>query len=304
MKYAIGLDLGGTNVKGLAVTLEGKVLAEANTATLDSAGGTWRKNVRKVYQELQKVVQHEPAYVGLAAPGLPSQDYRSIACMPGRLAGLEGLVWQDYLRFRGPVPILNDAQAALLGEVWLGAAKSARNVFLLTLGTGVGGAAIVDGKLLRGHARRAGHLGHLSLNPLGSLDITGTPGSLEDAIGDCTIKARSQGRFKSTSALVQASRLGDVDARRVWLESVRALAAAVASLVNVLDPEVVILGGGISQAGPALFRPLRTFLDQFEWRPGGVRVRLVAAKLGGRAGAFGAAWNAINLEGPAAEIDR
>ena len=300
MNYAIGLDLGGTNVKGLAVTPSGKVLAEANTPTLDSVGKTWKRNVRKVYQELQKKVRHEPSFVGLAAPGLPSSDYRSIACMPGRLAGLEGLVWRDYLGFTGPVPILNDAQAALLGEVWLGAAKNARNVFLLTLGTGVGGAAIVDGKLLRGHARRAGHLGHLSLNPLGSPDVTGTPGSLEDAIGDCTIQTRSQRRFKTTSALVQAGRAGDVDARRVWLDSVRALAAGIASLVNILDPEVVILGGGISQAGPALFRPLQKFLEQFEWRPGGVRVRVVVAKLGGRAGAFGAACNAMNPQGSAA----
>jgi glucokinase len=302
MKYAIGLDLGGTNVKGLAVTPEGKVLAEVTTPTLDSVGTTWRRNVKRVYEKLQKTVRQEPSFVGLAAPGLPSSDYRSIACMPGRLAGLEGLVWRDYLGVSGPVPILNDAQAALLAEVWLGAAKNALNVFLLTLGTGVGGAAIVDGNLLRGHARRAGHLGHLSLDPMGSADNTGTPGSLEDSIGDCTIQKRSQRRFNSTRALVQASRAGDMDARRVWLDSVRALAAAIASLVNVLDPEIVILGGGISRAGPALFRPLRKFLEQFEWRPGGVRVRLVAAKLGERAGVFGAARNAI-LQGAPAAID-
>lgn len=295
MKYAIGLDLGGTNVKGLAVAAEGKVLAQIATPTLDSAGQAWKKNVRRVFKQLQEAVGGEPAVVGLAAPGLPSKDYRSIAFMPGRLVGLEGLVWAQYLHFDGLVPVLNDAQAALLGEVWRGAARHSKNVFLLTLGTGVGGAAIVDGKLLRGHIRRAGHLGHLSLNPLGSPDVTGTPGSLEDAIGDCTVRARSQGRFDSTRKLVAASRRGDSEARRLWLESVRALAAGMASLMNVLDPEVVVLGGGIVQAGPALFQPLRRFLNDFEWRPGGARVRVVAAKLGDRAGAFGAARNALSL---------
>jgi len=298
MKYAIGLDLGGTNVKGLAVTPEGEVLTEIAAPTRDGEGGGWKRNVRGVFSRLQQTVRHKPGFVGLAAPGIPSRDYRTIACMPGRLAGLEGLVWQQYLGISEPVPVLNDAQAALLGEVWRGAARRSQNVFLLTLGTGVGGAAMVDGRLLRGHVRRAGHLGHISLNPQGPPDITGTPGSLEDAIGDCTIQTRTGGRFDSTRALVAASRRGDLKARGIWLDSVRALAAAIASLANVLDPEIVILGGGIAQAGPALFRPLRKFLDQFEWRPGSAKVRLTRAKLGERAGAFGAAWNAINFGPP------
>jgi len=85
--------------------------------------------------------------------------------MPGRLKGLEGLKWQNALKSSRPVPVLNDAQAALMGEVWMGAARGATNVFLLTLGTGVGGAAMVDGRVLRGHLGRAGHLGHVSLDP-------------------------------------------------------------------------------------------------------------------------------------------
>jgi glucokinase len=296
MNYAIGLDLGGTNVKGLAVTPEGKILAQLSIPTGDSPGEVWKRNVRDVFRKLQLKVRRSPDFVGLAAPGLPARDYRSIACMPGRLAGLEGLIWQSYLGFSKPVPVVNDSQAALLGEVWLGAARRSRNVFLLTLGTGVGGAALVDGKLLRGHIRRAGHLGHISLNPMGLPDVTGMPGSLEDAIGECTIRARSSGRFKSTLALVTASRRGDAQARAVWLDSVRALAAGIASLVNVLDPETVIVGGGIAQAGPLLFRPLRKFLSQFEWRPAGNRARIVAAQLGGQSGAFGAAWNAIHFQ--------
>jgi glucokinase len=151
----------------------------------------------------------------------------------------------------------------------------------------------VDGALLRGHIGRAGHFGHLSLNPEGPPDITGAPGSLEDAIGDSTVSARSGGRFSSTRDLVAAVRKNDGGAREVWLASVRALAAGIASLINALDPEIVILGGGITQAGPTLFRPLDKFLDKFEWRPGGSRARIVRAKLGDRAGAFGAAWKAI-----------
>ena len=296
MSYAIGLDLGGTNVKGLAVTLKGKVLAETSLPTRDTGDGKWMRNVEQVRAQLQKRVGRDSDFIGLAAPGLAARDHRSIAFMPERLQGLENLVWQEYFDVSHPVPILNDAHAALLGEVWRGAAKGCSNVILLTLGTGVGGAALIDGKLLHGHIGRAGHFGHLSLDPLGSPDITGTPGSLEDAVGDSTIKTRSKGRFSSTRALVSASRRGDAEAKRIWLESVRALAAAVCSLVNILDPETVIIGGGIVQAGPALFQPLKKFLNKFEWRPGGSRARLVPAQLGGRAGAFGAAWNAIQFE--------
>lgn len=292
MSYAIGIDLGCTFVKALAVTFSGKVLAEVSLST--QARNNWRGSVRAVYQNLLGRTLSAPAAVGIAAPGLPDPELTCIACMPGRLPGLEGLVWRKFLNCPHPVPVLNDAQSALLGEVWLGAARGTRNAILLTLGTGVGGGIMVDGALLHGQIGRAGHLGHLSLNPDGPLDVTHSPGSLEYAIGDYTVSERSSGRFSSTADLVGAVRQGDSEARAVWLKSVRALGAALAGLINVLDPQVVVIGGGISQAGPALFRPLRTCLDQFEWRPGGHRAKIVAARLGDRAGAFGAAWNAIS----------
>jgi glucokinase len=295
MTYAIGLDLGGTNIKGMAITPAGRVLAEKRSSTASTGGRTWIKNVDLVLADLRRKVGSPPSVIGLAAPGLAAADHRSIAFMPERLPGLERLVWQDHFRVPFNVPVLNDAHAALFGETWRGAARGCRNVVLLTLGTGVGGAAIVDGHALRGRLGRAGHFGHLSLAPEGPPDITGTPGSLEDAIGDSTLNARSRGRFASTRDLVAAARKGDSDARNVWLASIRALAAGITSLINGLDPEVVILGGGITQAGAALFRPLRGFLNQFEWRPGGAKARIVRANLGDRAGAFGAAWQAIQV---------
>jgi len=295
MIYAIGLDLGGTNIKGLAVTVSGKVLAEINVPTGDAGDKSWIQNVDRARASLQEEMGEEPDFIGLAAPGLAARDHRSIASMPERLRGLENLVWQEYFDVSQPVPVLNDAQAALLGEVWRGAARGSSNAILLTLGTGVGGAAMVDGRLLHGHLGRAGHFGHLSLDPHGLPDITGTPGSLEDAIGDATIKKRSQGRFASTHELTDAVRRRDREALRLWRDSVRGLAAATASLINILDPETVILGGGIARASTILFRPLKQFLDKFEWRPGGSKARIVAAKLGDRAGAFGAAWNAIQF---------
>jgi glucokinase len=295
VNYAIGLDIGGTNIKALAVTPGGRVLTQTVVLTGDTGRRGWHLNVRRAKDEVQRTVKQPPSWIGLAAPGLAAANQSSIAFMPGRLLGLEGLVWQEFFKVTQPVPMLNDAHAALLGEVWCGAARQSQNAILLTLGTGVGGAALVDGRLLRGHIGRAGHFGHISLDPDGAPDVAQTPGSLEDAIGNCTVKARSNGRFASTKKLVAASNAGDRDARKVWRKSVQALAAGIASLVNVLDPEVVVIGGGIAQAGEALFRPLKKYLNDFEWRPGGKKVRVLPAKLGDRAGAFGAAWNAIHF---------
>jgi glucokinase len=203
------------------------------------------------------------------------------------------LDWTSYLGAAQPVPVLNDAQSALLGESWLGAAKGFTNVIMLTLGTGVGGAAMVDGHLLRGHIGRAGHLGHTSLDVNGPADVCGTPGSLEVAIGNCTIEERTHGRFKSTHDLVAAHLAADAEASSYWNQSVRALAAAIVSFINLFDPEAVIIGGGIARAGRALFEPLQQYVSEMEWRPGGHAARLLPAMLGELAGAYGAARNAI-----------
>jgi len=249
--------------------------------------------VRELVHSLEAKGMGLAGSCGLSAPGLTSADGKSIAYMPGRLEGLEGLDWSIALGRQGDIPVLNDAQAALLGEVWLGAARGSRHVFMLTLGTGVGGAAMVDGRLLRGAMGRAGHLGHLSLDPDGPPDVCGAPGSLEWAMGNASIVDRTGGRFTTTHELIAAFESGDGPARVFWLTAVRRLAAAVASLINVLDPDTVIIGGGIAKAGESLFKPLEQYLEVFEWRPGGVRARIVPAQLGEYAGALGAAYHSM-----------
>jgi glucokinase len=233
------------------------------------------------------------AAVGLAAPGLPDRSQTSIAHLPARLQGIEALNWAGLLQRKAPVPVLNDARAALLAEHQYGAARGTMHAIMLTLGTGVGGAAIVDGHLLRGNMNRAGHLGHISLNPWGPPGITGIPGSLEEAIGECSLPQRARKRYATTPELVAAHRAGDSAASEIWLRSVYALACGVASLINVLDPEIVVIGGGIAEAGDDLFVPLREYLDDVEWRPTGEAVRILPAQLGEYAGAIGAAHFAL-----------
>lgn len=292
----IGLDLGGTSVKGIALTRDGSEVARDHQAFDLAQPMAFAKAVRQCLERLEALGSFRADAVGLSAPGLTAFDGRSIAFMPGRFPGLEGLDWANYLG-RSEVPVLNDARAALLGEVWQGAARGATNVILLTLGTGVGGAAMVDGRLLSGHTGKAGHLGHLSLNPDGPQGITGIPGSLEDAIGNHNVSVRSGGRFTSTHDLLEAHAKGDPVAGEIWLRSVKSLAAAIASLTNVLDPEIVIVGGGIARGGDALFVPLRQWVGRFEWKVLEREVRIVPAQLGDLAGAYGAARHALSSAG-------
>lgn len=293
--HFIGIDLGGTNIKGaLFDASTGECLDRATTPTRDGENDgdlpAWSSGVRKLVERFEAAAGGEQVPIGISAPGLAARDGSCISWMPGRMHGLEGFRWADFLQ--RPARVLNDAHAALLGEVWQGAADGARDAVMLTLGTGVGGAVISDGRLLTGHLGRAGHLGHITVDHHGPPGITGTPGNLEDAVGNATVAARSEGRFTSTRALLEAVQAGDADARRVWGTSVHALAAGMVSLINCFDPETFILGGGIATgAAGLLLDPLEDLLDEMEWRPGGQRVKVVLASLGEWAGATGAAWH-------------
>lgn len=298
MKPAIGIDLGGTNIKAALIDCErGQAIATLSRPTRDGesdgAVPMFAAGVQEVVRDLEARAGKGRLEVGLSAPGLADPAGRCIKWMPGRMHGLENFDWPEFLGRR--TVVLNDAQAALLGEVWIGAAHGCRDAFMLTLGTGVGGAVYSGGRLMKGAIGRAGHLGHITVDAHGPKDVFNTPGSLEAAVGNQTIGERGGGKYANTHDLIRAADDGDQAAQRIWLESVRKLAAGIVSLINVLDPEIVVLGGGIAVgAGLRLLEPLERFLDDYEWRPGGHRVRIVPAQAGDMAGCFGSVWSLMN----------
>lgn len=297
MSHAIGIDIGGSNVKCVLVTQTGNRIDSLSFPTDDATDG-WKAGIRAALSQLnQSHSIDDQVPIGISSPGLACREGKTIRWMMGRMSGVMGFDFTAHLGRDRLVPVMNDAHAALLGEAWIGAARGCDNVVMLTLGTGVGGAILCDGKILKGHLGRAGHLGHITLDPRGPLDIVNTPGSLEDAIGNHSVTRRTNGRFRSTADLVDAARHTDQDAKAIWLESVEALAAGVASIINVVDPERIVLGGGITKAGDDLLVPLKNGLDRFEWRPTGEKVSIVLAALGEMAGAYGAARNAMLIHG-------
>ena len=290
----IGVDLGGTRIKAVAIDSSGKMLHEYYHPTHESREKIWKEAVKEAVRTIYEKIEKHALIVGISAPGLPNANNSAIGYMPGRLHGLENFLWSDFLETKAFV--LNDAVAAMMAEAKFGAAKDKKNVIMLTLGTGVGGGILIDGKPYQGAFQKAGHLGHLTLDSEGEPDIIGIPGSLEDAIGNCTIEKRTNGKFTNTSDLVKAHQEGDPFATNVWLTSVNKLAVALASLTNILSPETIILGGGITEANEDLFEPLEEMMAKYEWRTGGNRTEIVKAWYGDLAGAVGAACFAKEME--------
>jgi len=283
----IGVDLGGTRIKAVAIDEEGNLLFEHNQPTNDGDNMAWKIAVETVVQKIRSNLQNKDMVIGISAPGLPNSSNSAIAFMPGRMEGIENFDWSYFLKAK--TFVLNDAISALMAEARFGAAKDKKNVIMLTLGTGVGGAILIDGKPYQGSFNKAGHIGHMVVDSDGEPDIIGIPGSLEDAIGNCTIVQRSEGRFQSTQELVTAYKNGDDFATEIWLTSIKKLAISLASLTNILSPEMIIIGGGITEAGKDLFEPLEKLMVKYEWRTGGNRVEIVKAQYGNLSGAVGVA---------------
>lgn len=291
-REAIGIDLGGSRIKAVAIDAAGNVLHENYQPTNDGDGMVWKTAVAAAVRVLRELLKSDNVKVGLSAPGLPNAANTCIACMPGRMRGLENFNWETLLH--QPAYVLNDTIAAMMAEAKFGAAKNKKDVVMLTLGTGVGGAILIDGKPYQGFMKKAGHMGHMVINDGGDCDVTGMPGSLEECIGNYTIEKRSKGKFTSTQAMLEAYREGDAFAKEVWLRSVRHLGIGLASIANILSPEIIVLGGGITQAGDDLFVPLNEYMKEFEWQPTGKTTSIVKAAFADMAGAIGAACFAMN----------
>jgi glucokinase len=289
---AIGIDLGGTNIKAVVVDREGNRLLQTTRSTGEHHEAenewSWKNAVRDTFLDLKKQFNNRIVAAGLSAPGIANASNSAILCMPGRLYGLENFDWSAFLGQK--TYVVNDAHAATMAEARFGAAKGFRHAVLLTLGTGIGGGVVIDGELYQGLGQVAGHVGHTTINALDDqLDATGMPGSIEDSMGNESIERRSHGRFHAAHEVVEAYQKGDHLATWLWLNSVRKLAVSICSISNLLSPEIVVIGGGIAKAGDALFQPLQAFVDLYEWRPGGKKTAIVKAVFGEYAGATGVA---------------
>jgi len=281
--YILGIDIGGTRLKLARVAHDGAILDRRITETPTSFAD-FSNTLTTLVNELIAGTDG-PIAVGVGCKGVVDTHSSTVLRQPGTFSFLEGLNFPRLLNplFKLPVPVHadNDARVALAGEVVWGAAKGKTNVVMLTLGTGVGGALLVDGRIVRGEKGGAGLLGHITVDPHGRFCDCGNRGCLETVFSARAIEAEALNavyrgtesllteRFKddlshlSCEAVFQAAADGDNIASVIRDEATTTLAAAIAGLLHVFDPEVVILGGQIVEAGDALLEPIRS---EVAWR--------------------------------------
>jgi glucokinase len=304
MNYALGLDIGGTQIKGALVDSSGAVLRTARMPTplnLDAL----RTGLRTLIQDL--VRQQAVSGVGVGCKGVIDPVTTRVECQPGVMNYLEGSVLSELAAVDVPVYADNDARLALVGECVWGAARGRRDVLMLTLGTGVGGGILSDGRMLRGHRGIAGHIGHLTTDPDGPLCLCGNRGCLETFFSARVIEAEAffaKHRGLTTTLPQKASceevfaeaERGDAVARDIVTAGIRRLGAAIAGLLLVFDSEIVILGGQVARAGEMLFAPLRA---EIAWRTRTLlrrEVPIVPMQVDDPSGVVGAAALVFNHE--------
>lgn len=286
----IGIDLGGTAIK-LGRFAESGCCLEALTVPTPQPASPEAVLAAITAAIAALDPAGQASAIGVGTPG-PADAAGRVARVAINLAGWQDVPLADWLESQTgrPTVLANDANCAGLGEAWLGAGRNYENLILLTLGTGVGGAIILDGKLFVGRQGTAGELGLITLNPDGPPCNSGNLGSLEQY---CSVQAvRRQTGLEPDELAAQAS-AGDADAIAFWQQYGRHLGAGLASLIYVLTPEAVVLGGGIS-AGASLFLPaVKAEIEQRVLPSSRQGMAILLAELGNQAGMVGAARLAL-----------
>ncbi len=276
----LGIDIGGTQIKGATVDETGAV-AQSLRVDTPSSLDEFRRALPLLIQQLSASAAAVTA-VGIGCKGIINPQTTRVEVLPGTLHYLEGQLLSEIVATALPpgTPIAadNDARVALAGEVAWGAARQCRNVVMLTLGTGVGGGVVADGRVLRGATGAAGHIGHLTVDPFGVLCICGNRGCIETVFSARSIESEafaaihrgtesrllaSAAKPPSCAEVFDLARQGDMIASDIIRKATVVLGAAIAGLAFVFDPERVILGGQISAAGDVLLEPLRA---EVRWR--------------------------------------
>lgn len=302
--YVLAGDLGGTNLRIAAVDIAGRLInrVEAETPRYDDASKII-ESAAVLADQCRSLVGKEPLAFGFAIPAILAGDEEKIFSSPNlpELGGSE-LARDLESRLGIDVVLENDATAAAIGENWIGASRGFKSSVCVTLGTGVGGGIIIDGVPLRGPDGTAGEIGHICVEPLGPPCGCGSNGCVE--------------QFSSASAIVRMARelrsgypgspvndldnLSAVDVFRhgmdgdalsveVFRRAGMYLGIALAGLINVLNPEVIVIGGGAAEGWPLFIDAVRAEIGKRAFREPAERARIVRASLGSDAGIVGAA---------------
>jgi glucokinase len=298
-EYSIGVDLGGTNLRAAVVDQNGNLLAQTSASTSPEKGREHviGEIVEAIQQLRSQQIDGRFAGVGIGVPGFILMD-EGVILNSNNLAFLENMPLRDEIESRlgAPVILENDANAAALGECWIGAGAEVDSLVLLTLGTGIGGGIIYKGRVMHGFLGMAGELGHITVVPNGNPCGCGNVGCLEKHASataiTCTAELMRVTNHPNPTAedIFKLAEAGDWKAQQIFRSMGEALGTALATLVNTFNFPLYLLSGGPLPAwnhfAPAMFEQVTR--RSFTYRS--TKTRIEKAKLGNQAGLFGAAY--------------
>jgi len=314
-QFIVGIDLGGTNIAAGAMPLDGTreiamrmipTLAEGGAAAVVDRIAALVEDVIAQTRSETGAERSDFLGVGIGSPG-PLDRARGVVIVTPNLG------WRDFplreevsSRVNLPATLDNDANCATLGEFWCGAAKGGRNVVGMTIGTGIGGGLILDGKLYHGASDAAGEIGHTTIDSTGRRCKCGNYGCLEaytsgpaiaerarevlDVDDDSILLQMVDGDAKKITAqtVFEASKRGDRVALEVVRDTAHFLGVGVSNLINIFNPDTFVIAGGVTQAGDLLFEPLRAEVRRRAFKPSVDACRIVPGALPLSAGVVGA----------------
>ncbi|ARV62879.1 glucokinase [Nostocales cyanobacterium HT-58-2] len=282
----IGIDLGGTAIKLGRYATDGTCLQSLSVATPQPS--TPEAVVAAMVDAIAQIdPESQTIAIGVGTPG-PADAEGRIAKVAINLTGWHDVPLAEWLEAKTDKPtiVANDANCAGLGEAWLGAGRRFQNFILLTLGTGVGGAIIIDGRLFTGHFGAAGELGLITLNPDGPKCNSGNQGSLEQYLSVPAIRRRTG---KEPAELGALAKSGDAKALTFWQEYGSDLGIGLTSLIYVLTPEAVVIGGGVSASSEFFISSAKAEIERRVMPTSRYCLQILPAELGNFAGISGAA---------------
>ena len=308
----LAVDLGGTKIMTAVVSTDGRVLARERRLTLADEGPS--VVIDRLFAALDDILRLEnitPTRLGgisIAAAGAVDLERGLVTSSP-HLPGWHDVPLKDMVqkKYRVDTYLLNDASAAALGEHRFGAGRGVKNLVLLTVGTGIGGGIIINGRLYQGSSGIAGEIGHMTVDVNGAHCTCGNTGCLETFVSGPAIAGEARRRINQgeKSSLIElvgskiaeitaeevgaAARNGDSLARSVIAETGAYLGVGLVNVVNIFNPEMIIIGGSVARLGDRLLDPARQVVKETAFRLAARTVRIVPARLGEEAGVRGAA---------------
>ena len=308
-KYSVGVDLGGTNITIALVDLKGKIKNKVKIST--QADKDARYIIQTIIENIKLLVRdincNQIIGIGIGAAGQIDHAKGMIQFSPNLHWRNIPIVKEIKKECKLPVFIDNDANVACYGEYLFGAGKGAQSIICVTLGTGVGGGIIIDGKIYRGAGGGAGEIGHITVESKGRKCNCGNHGCMEAYVGAPHIRERCIERLKTgeksiitrlvegslskitPKVLEEAAFYKDALALELWQETGMYLGIGLASLINIFNPEKIIIGGGVANAGKLISDPMMKTIKERALAVSLHDVKIVRAKLGEEAGVIGAA---------------